>query len=277
MRPPASVVVFSDVDAVLADPRKPAFAVAGRLLQPLVAEDVALVLCSSRTRAELEFIQQMFGITDPFSCENGAAAFIPHGCFPFDISSARELPGYHTIEFGRPYIDVVDTLNRTAARLRIEIVGFNDMSIEEVARECGVSLLDARLAKLREYEERFRILDSSPSAASRLMRALSASRLRCIDDDSFYYVGAPVDHRPGVELLDGLYRRAGSGVQTIAVTDVLREHNLGSLADHRIIVLDDDIVSGSVGVTDWAEAIVGGIQDLRRTDFHIASRPGRGQ
>ena len=276
MSPHTSVVVFSDVDAALADPREPAFGIAGRLLQQLVEEDVALVLCSSKTRAELEFIQQMLGITDPFICENGAALFVPAGYFPFDIPGSRELPGYHMIEFGRAYGDVVDALRRTSDRLRIEIVGFNDMSIEEVGRECGVSLLHARLTKLREYEERFRVLDPSPSAVIRLVRGLNASRLRCIDCDPFSYVGAPVDHRPGVSLLTYLYRRTSSSVQTIALTDVLREHNLGSLAGHRFIVLDDGIATGSVRVLDWAEAIVDAVHDVRRAEFHASSKPARG-
>jgi mannosyl-3-phosphoglycerate phosphatase family protein len=276
MRPLHPVVVFSDVDAVLADPRQPAFRSAGRLLQQLVVTGVALVLCSNKTRAEVEFIQQVLGLTDPFICENGAAVFIPVGCFPSGIPGALELPGYDTVAFGRAYADVVDALHRTSERLRVGIVGFNDMSIEAVARECGISLLHARLAKLREYEERFKVVDRSPVAISRLVKALNAAGLRCINGNPFHYVGAPVDHCPGVSLLNNLYRRADAGVQTIAVTDMLGERNLGSLVDYRIMVLDEDIASGSVSVLDWAEAIVEGVYEVRRSrELHTASRPGR--
>ena len=264
MPPRTSLVVFSDVDAVLCAPRDPAFAAAGHLLRLHLPEDVALVFCSGKTRAELEFIQQMLGVWDPFIAENGGAAFIPDGYFDVDIPSARDFPGYSAVEFGRPYADVVDELHRIADRLAIPIVGFNDMSIEEVAREYGLSLLQARLAKLREYEECFRVVDPSRSAGSRLVRALHAARLRCVSEDAFYYVGAPVDYCLGVNLLDGLYRRAANEVVTIAVTNASREDNLSSLVDRRVMDLDADIAAGTVSVLDWAEAIINAVHESRK-------------
>ncbi len=176
MKPKTSIVVFSDVDAILLDPHMPSFASAATVLSRLVLEDVVLVLCSSRTRAEIELIQQELGLNAPFICENGGAVFIPGGYFDFDVPGARELAGYQTVEFGRAYSDVVRTLRRTAERLRIEIIGFGDMSIEEVARECGLPLLQARLAKLREYGEYFRTLDPGPAVRSRLSKALNRRR-----------------------------------------------------------------------------------------------------
>jgi mannosyl-3-phosphoglycerate phosphatase len=263
MKPKTSIVVFSDVDAVLLDSHLPPFAAAASVLRRLLLEDVSLVLCSSRTRAEIEFIQQKLGLNAPFICENGGAAFIPGGYFDFDIPSARELAGYQAVEFGRTQIDIVQTLHRTAERLRTEIVGFSAMSIEEVARECHLPLLQARLAKLREYGERFRALDPSPAVRSRLFKALQAARLRCVDGYRYDYVGAPVDNRLGVRLLDSLYRRESAAVMTIGVTDALREENLVRLVDHPIMVSDEDVASGSIGVADWADAIVDAVRELR--------------
>jgi hypothetical protein len=45
--------------------------------------------------------------------------------------------------------DVVATLHRTAANLRVAIVGYSDMSVEEVARECQVTLLIGEAARIR--------------------------------------------------------------------------------------------------------------------------------
>ena len=72
------------------------------------------------------------------------------------------------------------TLRRTADRLRIDIVVFSDMSVEDVARECDQPLLQARLAKLREYSERFLVLDSVEKTRKRLFGALKSEGLRCI-------------------------------------------------------------------------------------------------
>jgi mannosyl-3-phosphoglycerate phosphatase len=86
MKPKTSIVVFSDVDAVLKDPHLPPFATAASILRRVLLEDVSLVLCSSRTRAELEFIQQELGVNAPFICENGGGGFHPGRLFRFRCS-----------------------------------------------------------------------------------------------------------------------------------------------------------------------------------------------
>jgi mannosyl-3-phosphoglycerate phosphatase family protein len=275
MAPPSPIVVFSNADAALFEPREPAFEAAGQLLQQLRPENVALVLCSSQTRAELEFTQQMLGIQDPFISEHGAAVFIPDRYFPVRIPGARDLPGYHTVEFGRPYADVVDALHQSAKRLRIEIAGFNDLSIETVARECGVPLLQARLAKLRDYEERFRVLDPNPAAFDRLSKALQAARLRAIRAEPFHYAGGPVDHSHGARLLKSLYRRVNDAVLPVAVVDAPNGSSLASLADHRILVDGRRRGGRLAGVVGWAEAIVEAVHDLRATGTLARAVSGR--
>jgi len=61
-----------------------------------------------------------------------AAVLIPDGYFSFEVPCDRRLPGYHVIEFGRPYAEVVEVLHRTADRLEIGVVGFSDQSVEQV-------------------------------------------------------------------------------------------------------------------------------------------------
>ena len=264
-----SIVVYSDVDRVLLEPHKPPFSTAAAALKDLAPDDMALVLCSGKTRAELEFIQQKLDINHPFICENGGAVLIPDDYFPFDVANTRSLPGYQAVEFGRAYADVVEILHRTADDLRIQVVGFSDMSIEEVARECRLPMLQARLAKLREYEEPFRLLTPSAAAWSRLCRGLQSASLRCTRAQGFDRVGAPVDRSVGVNLLNSLYRRAVAAVTTIGVTHTMHEDNLLPLVDYPIMVADDDAVAavgvrGGIDAIDWAEAIVGTVQEIRR-------------
>jgi mannosyl-3-phosphoglycerate phosphatase len=270
MTPHTPIVVFSNVDTVLLEPREPAFAAAGRLLRRLWPENVAVVLCSSQTRAELEFIQQMLDLCDPFICEHGAALFVPAGRFPLRIPASREVRGYQTVEFGRPYLAVVDALHQSAERLRIQIAGFSDMSIEFVARECNIPLLQARLAKLRDYEERFRLFDPDPDALNRLAKALSAFRVRVLRAEPFHYAGAPVDPLQAVTLLRSVYRRAHGDVLTIGMVDPASRSDLGSLVDYRIRVGN---AAGGYDVVEWAEAIVAAVEDLRAagTQAHAAS------
>ena len=234
-KPGPSIVVFSDVDARPARSAHAAVHHGRRRAQATRVDDTALVLCSGKTRAELEFVQQKLDITHPFICENGGAVLIPDGYFRFDVPNTRSLAGYQAVEFGRAYADVVDILHRTADRLRIEIVGFSDMSIEEVARECRLPLLQARLAKLREYEEPFRLrseLRGMVAAVQGAARREPSWQGR----GRFDRVGAPVDSAVGVNLLNSLYRRGRGDVTTVGVTHTTPDDNLLRLVDHAIML-----------------------------------------
>jgi mannosyl-3-phosphoglycerate phosphatase len=222
------VVVFADVDeAFLASQSSSAPL---DLEEILAREQVTLVLCSSMTRAELETCQQELGIRCPFICESGAAVLVPNGHFPFDVPSDRELPGYHVIEFGKPYSEIVAVLHRAATRLEIPVIGFSDLSVEQVAKECGLSLSHARLAKLREYDEPFRLVNVTPDAHERLWKALRGLRVSCTYRASFEHVGAPVDKGLCVNVLSSLYRRTFGPMVTVGLGSA--EHSAALL--HRV-------------------------------------------
>jgi mannosyl-3-phosphoglycerate phosphatase len=274
--PRLPIVVFSDVDGVLHHPSLHSCTEAARALQRLRREDVPLALCSSHTRAEVEWIQQELGIRHPFVCESGGAAFIPAGYFEFAVPGARDLAGYQAVEFGRPYAEVAGTLHRTAERLRTEIVGFGDMSVEEVARDCRLPLLQARLSKLREYGERFRVLDPDEATRGRLFRALKAARLRCVTGERYDQVGAPVDNSIGVSVLLGLYNRACGPVLTVGLVDELADDKALQFVNHRVIVPDANPATGGVDMVGWAEAIVDSVENVRASRHPDSASPARG-
>jgi mannosyl-3-phosphoglycerate phosphatase len=256
------VVVFSDVDGVLSEPWAPTSAAAANVLEPLARAHVALILCSCKTRAELEVIQQELGIRHPFVCEGGGAVLIPREYFDFAVPHSREHAGYDAVEFGRPYVEVAEKVHRTAELLGIDIVGFRDMSVEEVARDCKIPLLRARLAKLREYQEPFRVLDPDAGARRRLVKALSGARLRCTSDGRYDYAGAAIGNSLGAQVLRECYRRAHGRILTIGLADAMGDDDLLRLVDFPIIVHDDPAARGAVDLLGWAEAIVATVQDL---------------
>jgi mannosyl-3-phosphoglycerate phosphatase len=266
-----SIVLFSFVDHLLANPNPPAFLRAARTLEQLAAENIALVLCSHRTRAELECIRDRLGIFDPFICERGAAVMIPTGYFESDLPNTRKLAGYEAVEFGRPYPEVVDTLHRTAGRMKVRVVGFADMSIEEVASECHMPLLQARLAKLRDYDELFRVTDGHPAARRRLFAALQGAALHCTEGHPFDTVGAPVDHGIGVNLLTNCYRRALGEVRTVGVTVASGQDDIVGLVDHSVTIPEVELTAWSSDILRWAEAIVGAAQHLLQRDGGVST------
>lgn len=259
-----TTVVFSDLDGIPWDPDTPAFEKAADMLAQISPGDVALVLCSGRTRSELEYLQRRLRIHDPFVCEFGAAVFIPSDYFRCEVPRSRDAVGHRVVEFGTAYRRVVESLGLIAERNDIEIIRLSDLSLEDVARKCHVPLCHARLMTLREYTEGFQICDDTLAACHRLSRALNAAQLRCVVGDTFNFVGGLIDHRVGVSFLSALYRREWSATMTVGVTHVGVDYdNLSSLVDHCITVPDDEAERGTFDVVDWAEVIVDVVGECR--------------
>jgi mannosyl-3-phosphoglycerate phosphatase family protein len=275
MQASAPVIVFSDVDGILWNPRAASIQRAASAFERLADRRWSLVLCSSKTRAELEFIHQELGIREPFIAESGAAAFIPCGYLGLDVPNARDVAGYQVLEFGRPYADVVRILHDVAQRLGIDVIGFSDMSVEEVARDCGLPLLRARLAKLREYVEPYKLLGATAHAQIRLTKALQASRLYSASRGRYEYVGSVVDTSVPVTVLRSFYQRAFGSMLTLGLADAVADDRLLPMMDYRVIVQDDDTSSGAVDMGDWAEAIVEKVQEIQATAAACVARHSR--
>ena len=213
------VIAFADADAIPASGAGGIGPAGADALAALARERIVIVLSSSRTRAQMESTRQALGIFHPFIAEAGAAAFVPERYFSTDIDVTRKIGGYQALEFCAPYEQLVSIVRRTADKLGIGVSGFNDMSVEQVARECGLPLLEARLAKLREYREPFRLLCANSIAERRLLRALEAAGVLCEPQGEFLVAGTGRGVHQAVNELSALYRRALGGVLTASTAE----------------------------------------------------------
>lgn len=235
-REQARLVVFTDLDGTLLDHETYSFSAANEALDFLQAREIPIVLCSSKTRAEIELIQLDLRLRHPFISENGGAIFLPRRYFTFTPGDMRSVEGYDVIEFGAPYWRLVEALHRRARELGIEVVGFSDMSVDEVARDCKLSATEARLAKLREYDEPFRILDSSPATRSRLLDALHEAGLRCTRGGRYYHVTGVADKGLAIRKLRSLFGQAWGTVLTVGLGDSANDLPLLQEVDIPIVV-----------------------------------------
>jgi mannosyl-3-phosphoglycerate phosphatase len=247
------LVVFSDVDGVPSLSEAPASATAA-VLEPVVRAHVRIVLCSNKTRTELEVLQQDLRIDDPFICEGGGAIFITQRYFGFAIPESREIAGYDAIELGRSYREVIETLHHASEQLDVPILGFSDMTVDEVATQFRLPLLDARLAKLREYQEVFRFLNGDLLGQRRFIRALNTANLRCVRHGDHYYAGGPVDPSVGIGALCQLYRRSFGDMTTVGIVDRFADSEMIPLVDHRVVV--GNASGPPLKLLDWATMVV---------------------
>lgn len=251
-RAPRPAIVFYDVDRLLTS-QCPQASQSATGLATLTDERITIVYCSHRTRAEMEGIRRDTGVFHPFVCENGAAAFVPDGYFGVELPDSRTVGGYDAIEFAKPYQHVVQVLYRTALRLHAHVLGFSDMSVEAVARECGLTLLQARLAKLREYDEPFRLVHDDLQVERRLLRALEAAGLTCTLRGRHHYAGTAPGPGAAIRALTTLYRsRFGAVVTVAAGGDAMRRR-----AD---VSLD---TSSTAKPQDWLDGVLHAVREIR--------------
>jgi mannosyl-3-phosphoglycerate phosphatase len=261
------VIAFADADAIPASDAGCIGPVGADALAALARERIFIVLSSSRTRAQMESTRQALGVFHPFIAEAGAAAFVPERYFAMDIEVTRKIGGYQALEFCAPYEQLVTIVRRTADRLGIGIAGFNDMSVEQVARECSVSLLEARLAKLREYREPFRLLCANSIAERRLLRALEAAGVRCTRQEDFFVAGTDQGVHQAVNELSALYRRALGGALTASTVEGSDAGNYARLVDFSLQPIP--IPPGETRpARAWVLGLIDQITAVRGTQVH---------
>lgn len=224
-------VVFSDADSAFDGAHPSEWPMAARGVADLRRDGIALVLCSMKTHAEVEQIQRGLCCGEPCVVERGSATLIPDGHFPDALLKVPAASGFRTLEFGLRRDALLPTLYRTAALELVEIVGLRDLSLEQIALECGLPLHRARLISQRAYSEWFRLLNPNDIAQARIWRALRANGLKSTvleGIDGFWQVDASPGFGSAIAALRLLYAGLPSVVYSSNAPDL--RWWIGSLA-----------------------------------------------
>ncbi len=206
-------VVFSDLDGTLLDENYD-FSFAQSVVARLKALNVPVVLCSSKTRLEIEYFRKQLSIDTPFSSENGAAIFIPSGYFEAGNYWTRQTNQYDIIELGIAYSLIRKKFDRIRKTCATEAIGFGDMTPEELAKDSGLKIELAELAKKREYTEPFRI---NKSNETEFLRAIRKEGLHYTVGGKYHHLLGDHDKGKAVLLLKELFFKKFKQVRTVGV------------------------------------------------------------
>ena len=210
-------LVITDMDGTLLDHHTYSFEHAKPALDTLRRRRIPVVLCTSKTRAEVEVWRGLLGNNDPFIVENGGAVFIPSGYLPFPVSSAQTVEGYDVLQLGTPYSTLVAALGEAARDSGCRVRGFSDMTVREVAETCGMNVEEATLAKRRDYDEPFLIRDSNRAGV--LLAAIEKRGLHWTRGGRFHHIIGENDKAKAVELLVSFYQELDPLLITIGLGD----------------------------------------------------------
>jgi len=207
-------VVFADLDGTFLDDNygcqdtKP-------IVSQLAALGGSIVFCSSKTRGEIEFYRKAVGINEPFIAENGAAIFIPKGCFPFSYACTKTAR-YNIIRLSTSYATLREKLAKIKRKTATKIVGFGDMTLEELAHDAGLTLKLAKLAKKREHDEPFRIVKGNKTS---ILNAIRNEGLHCTEGGRYFHLTGNTDKGKAVAILNNLYCQMFRKVDSFGIGD----------------------------------------------------------
>lgn len=267
LRHSVGLLIFTDLDGTLLDHDTYSCEPARQALNEVERRGIPLVLCTSKTRAEVERYRQLLNNHDPFVVENGGAAFIPVDYFSFAYPYQRDVDGYHVIEYGTPYSRLVEVLQAVRAESGVKIGGFSDLNAEQVAALAGLPVEEARLAKVREYDEPF-FVKGPPAELNRVNTLFRRRGFRCTRGGRFHHLTGSNDKGKAVADVARLFESAYGQVRTVGIGDSQNDLPMLWAVDVPVLVqriggkydptvkVPHLIRAGGIGPQGWCKAIL---------------------
>jgi mannosyl-3-phosphoglycerate phosphatase family protein len=271
------IVIFSDLDGTLLDYHTYSYEKALPALRYVRTREIPLIICSSKTRAEIEVYQKKLRNRDPFVAENGGAIFIPQHYFKKMPARLRKKNGYAVKELGTPYHVLRGKLEEIAGTCGQKIKGFGDMSAQEIHTKYGLPLWEARLSKKREYDEPFNFETSPDEKIVRGMeKEFAKAGLRMVEGGRFFHLMGENDKGKAVRLLKKMYEKEWmQKTISIGIGDSLNDLPLLLEVDLPVVVrlhtggyeegvvrqLKEPLLTRGSGPEGWNEAV---LQILRK-------------
>ncbi len=232
-----SLVVFSDLDGTLLDHHNYSHAAARPALDALKRRGVPLVLCSSKTRAELIPLHRELGLEAPFISENGGGIFAREGgslCRGEEWLEAGA--GWRVLEIGLP---IQEVRRRFATfKNRFDAKGFGDLSDAQVAKLTGLPPEQAALARQREFNEPVLLPDDSWGEA--FVTAATEAGLQVTRGGRFWHLLGGGDKGKAVRLLTILLAKHDSEISTMALGDAPNDLAMLQAVERPVLVARPD-------------------------------------
>ncbi len=218
-----NLLVFTDLDGTLMEHESYSVEPAREALEALAKAGVSPIVNSSKTGSEIRAIQAKLELDAPYICENGAA--LSNYGKPSDKKADRI--------FGVERQSWFPAIQALRDQMEFKFEGFSDWSADELSARTGLSVLDAKLAKQRQYSEPIVWRDTS-KAFSQFAAALKALNLNLIEGGRFFSIQGSHDKATGMKWLQGL--DTSSTKLTVALGDSPNDIAMLEAADIAVVI-----------------------------------------
>jgi mannosyl-3-phosphoglycerate phosphatase len=258
-------VIFSDLDGALLDSHNYSFAEASEALHSIQSTGIPLVICTSRTSAQIELFRGQLPC-HPVIIENGGAILIPSGYFPFSIPGMQQRNRFEAIKLGDCREHAIAALRHASEKCGVPVRGFSELTATEIRELTGFTADEAERANAREFDEPFISLD--PERTPDLLWALEQTGKRWTRGTHFYHAFGPSDKASAVWMLLKFYERAFGEVESIGLGDAPSDIDFLQLMKRCVIIpsefspmlqksLPEAELPDRPGPQGWSDSIAG--------------------
>jgi mannosyl-3-phosphoglycerate phosphatase len=249
------LIVFTDLDGTLLDQNTYSFRASLAALRKLQALKMPVILCSTKTRAEMEPLWRELSLEDPFIVENGGAIYFRPEYFPSAAEDASSDSTLCCVELGSHIDELRAGLAEAARRLHIRVRAFGDMNHSEIAELTGLTRQQAQAAAQREFDEPFLI--DEPSRERMLATALRMRGFTVSKGDRFFHLSRGSDKGKAARLLLDLYRKDGAAFMSVGLGNSATDLALLLAVERPILIRNPD--------RSWDSTITQNIPGIRKT------------
>jgi len=261
------LIIFTDLDGTLLDGSTYSFESAAEALNLVSKKHIPLVLCSSKTRTEIEHYRLLLKNNHPFISENGGGIFIPEGYMEIESQygiTVNRIDKYQAIYLGFPYKKLREGIKFLKER-GFSVKGFGDMTVEEISGLTGLTEEESIMAKQREFDEPF-IFEESEERLEALLELIQKTGFK-LTKGNLYHLTGNTDKGRAVKILIELYTKKFKDLYTIALGDSLNDLPMLCNVDLPVVIgkqsntldpfinLPKLIVAAGIGPEGWNNAI----------------------
>lgn len=229
-------LIFTDLDGTLLDSDY-SFKGAVPALERIREYRIPLIICSSKTRAEIEHCRKKLGNEFPFIAENGGGIFLPKRFWGIKQQyRLTEENDYRVIKLGAPYNELRTALQELRSE-GFDLKGFGDMSVAEVAKLTGLNKTDAKMSKQRDFDEPF-VFYGDKKYEAKLKKRIRAKGFHYTKGEFFHIMGDS-DKGRAVAIVKELYSGQNRFL-TVALGDSPNDIEMLRNVDYPIVVQKKD-------------------------------------
>ncbi len=235
----SQIIIFTDLDGTLLDSNY-SFEKALPALKLIHDMEIPLILCSSKTRTEIEHCREKLKNDYPFIFENGGGLFLPKSS-NIEIQDLKNIivdeKKYFIIKLGADYADLRNALQELRSE-GFDVKGFGDMSAGEIVELTGLTMADAGMAKQRDFDEPF-VFKGDEASAGKLKQRIKAKGFSSTMGD-FYHIMGDSDKGRAVDILIKYYEKHYGGITTAALGDSDNDIEMLGRVDYPIVIKKND-------------------------------------